>query len=123
MNDAAIRYVKLVLGVGEHDSDYVDAYYGPPEWREQAQQQKIPLATLRSRAIKTIQTLAASARLDDEMENLRQRYLQKQLSAVIARIDMLSGKHFAFDRESELLYDAVSPHHDAPHYQRLIDDI
>ena len=34
MDDLAERYVKLVLAVGVHDGDYVDAYYGPPEWRE-----------------------------------------------------------------------------------------
>ena len=32
----AERYVKLVLALGEHDADTVDAYYGPPEWREAA---------------------------------------------------------------------------------------
>ena len=36
MNSAAETYVKLVLAVGEHDSDYVDAFYGPPEWRDAA---------------------------------------------------------------------------------------
>jgi hypothetical protein len=30
------RYVKLVLAVGEHDADYVDAFYGPADWRPQA---------------------------------------------------------------------------------------
>jgi hypothetical protein len=34
MDALAERYVKLVLAVGLHDADYVDAYYGPPEWRE-----------------------------------------------------------------------------------------
>ena len=33
MNALAERYVKLVLALGQHDPDYVDAYYGPPEWR------------------------------------------------------------------------------------------
>ena len=28
MNDLAERYVKLVLAMGRHDGDYVDAYYG-----------------------------------------------------------------------------------------------
>ena len=32
----AERYVKLVLALGQHDADYVDAYYGPPEWRSEA---------------------------------------------------------------------------------------
>ena len=31
MNQISERYVKLVLAMGEHDADYVDAYYGPPE--------------------------------------------------------------------------------------------
>ena len=35
MNDAAERYVKLVLSMGEHDADYVDAFYGPAAWREE----------------------------------------------------------------------------------------
>lgn len=34
MNKIAEPYVKLVLAVGQHDSDYVDAYYGPPKWQE-----------------------------------------------------------------------------------------
>jgi hypothetical protein len=34
---AAEAYVKLVLGVGTHDPDYVDAYYGPPEWRTEVE--------------------------------------------------------------------------------------
>ncbi|MEO7135925.1 MAG: hypothetical protein ABI024_17095, partial [Vicinamibacterales bacterium] len=33
----AEQYVKLVLAVGQHDGDYVDAFYGPPEWRKEAE--------------------------------------------------------------------------------------
>ena len=29
LNNIAEPYVKLVLAVGQHDADYVDAYYGP----------------------------------------------------------------------------------------------
>lgn len=32
----AESYVKLVLAVGQHDPEYVDRGFGPPEWREQA---------------------------------------------------------------------------------------
>ena len=32
MNSIAEEYVKLVLKVGQYDSLYVDAYYGPEEW-------------------------------------------------------------------------------------------
>ncbi len=33
MNKTAEAYVKLVLEVGLYDADYVDAYYGPDEWK------------------------------------------------------------------------------------------
>ncbi len=33
MNVVAESYVKLVLALGQHDAAYVDAYYGPPEWK------------------------------------------------------------------------------------------
>ena len=34
MDRVAESYVRLVLAVGQHDPDYVDAYYGPPAWKE-----------------------------------------------------------------------------------------
>ena len=40
MNPLAERYVKLVLAMGQHDTDYVDAYYGPPEWRKKSEPAK-----------------------------------------------------------------------------------
>ena len=33
MDHIAEQYVRLILAVGQHDPDYVDAYYGPPEWK------------------------------------------------------------------------------------------
>jgi hypothetical protein len=42
LRSAAERYVKLVLAVGQHDADYVDAFYGPAEWRKEAEATKLP---------------------------------------------------------------------------------
>ena len=47
MQVLATQYVSLVLAVGQHDPDYVDAYYGPPEWRAAAV--KRPLADIDAR--------------------------------------------------------------------------
>ncbi|MEJ2084366.1 MAG: hypothetical protein P8Y44_01640, partial [Acidobacteriota bacterium] len=33
MNTIAESFVKLVLAVGRYDGDYVDAYFGPDEWK------------------------------------------------------------------------------------------
>ena len=46
----AEHYVKLVLAVGQHDADYVDAFYGPAEWRKEAEAAKKPLAEIDAQA-------------------------------------------------------------------------
>ena len=48
MNTIAERYVKLVLAVGQHDADYVDAFYGPPAVDLTAQVGSTPAGTVQS---------------------------------------------------------------------------
>ena len=110
----AEQYVKLVLAVGQHDGDYVDAFYGPPEWRKDAEGAKKPLATIDAEAAATEAQLAAlplppAKGPDAEMWTLRRQYLTRQLAAMRSRIAMLQGKKFSFDEESLALYDAVAP--------------
>ena len=55
----AEQYVKLVLAVGQHDADYVDAFYGPAEWRTQAETSKTALVEIDRPADATVANLAA----------------------------------------------------------------
>src|SRR5687767_15486838 len=48
LTETAEAYTKLVLALGVHDADYVDAYYGPPEWRAAADSAKLPVADRKS---------------------------------------------------------------------------
>jgi hypothetical protein len=124
MNRAAESYVKLVLAVGQHDADYVDAYYGPPEWRVEAEAHKRPLAEIRAEAGTLIAELAAHAPgrdAGDEIERLRHAYLLRQLQSMVARIDLISGRKMTFDEESKALYDAVAPTYGAAHFQEILD--
>jgi hypothetical protein len=109
----AERYVKLVLAVGQHDADYVDAFYGPAEWRKQAEASKVPLADLDTQAAALETAVAGIAftppKADAEMWALRKQYLLRQLSSMRARLGMLQGKKLSFDEESLALYDAVAP--------------
>ena len=109
----AEQYVKLVLAVGQHDGDYVDAFYGPPEWRKEAEAAKKPLAAIDAQAAATEAALATvvvkPAPADAEMWALRRQYLTRQLAAVRSRVAMLQGKVLTFDQESLALYDAVAP--------------
>lgn len=120
--DVAERYMKLVLAVGVHDASYVDAYYGPPAFQKEAAQNKKSLAAIRDEVDAALKDLAGHTPLDAD-EALRVEFLNKQLGAMQARIDMLNGKTFSFDEETTRLYDAVSPHHDRAYYMKLVTQI
>jgi hypothetical protein len=133
MNLVAERYAHLVLALGQHDPDYVDAFYGPAEWKTQAEKEKKSLDAIGAEAAELSATLnqdrpspqsspkgrggreaLASKTSDaeesgDEMLKLRREYLQKQIPALAARVRMLKGEKLKFDDESRALYDAVAP--------------
>lgn len=125
MNRIAERYVALVLAVGQHDADYVDAYYGPPEWRERAAAEKRPLAAIDAEAAALLRELAVSAPSSSagEMARLRHQYLSKQLAALRARVSMLQGQRLTFDEESRALYDAVAPSHGEREFEAVLADL
>jgi hypothetical protein len=120
IDDRAETYVKLVLALGQHDADFVDAYIGPPEWREQAEAEVIDLGEIERRAREASVGLAELSS-DDELEELRARHLEKSYQSLLARIAMLSGKRLTFDEESLALYDAVAPARGSEHYRGVLD--
>jgi hypothetical protein len=130
MDTIAEQYVKLVLAMGQHDADYVDAYYGPPEWKRDAAAAKVDLDTLAARARTLIgeihrepTTMRGSkpGNAEDEMMRLRMQYLERQLSALSARVRMLKGERLSFDDESRALYDATAPTFPESHFQEILD--
>ena len=117
MNTLADRYIKLVLAVGQHDDAFVDAYYGPPEWKTEASTAgKRPLADLGKETDGLAGELAATPQPTDPLLRLRREYLRAQVHAVSARIRMLQGARLDFDAESRELYDAVAPTNDEAHF-------
>jgi hypothetical protein len=113
LNDLAVRYVRLVLAMGEHDSDYVDAYYGPAEWREEVRAAPPSLTEIHQWAVSLRDQLAGAER------SPRLDYLRRQTDALIARAEMLQGRRFTFDEESQALYDAVAPTHGEDYFRAL----
>ena len=125
MNTLGERYVRLVLAMGQHDADYVDAYYGPPEWRMDADARKVTLTEIEALASALARDLAAAAPPSsaDELVRLRHGYVTRQLEALRARASMLNGRTLGFDEESKALYDAVAPQHGAAEFQRVLDEL
>jgi hypothetical protein len=123
MNSIAGQYVSLVLAVGVHDSDYVDAYYGPPAKRAEAEALKLPLPRIRESATAVLSALRAAPPSGDELSILRHQYLTRQLQALIARTDMLSGVKMTFEEEAPALYDAKAPRLGEDHFRPILGEL
>ncbi|MGD9903140.1 MAG: hypothetical protein AB7U83_06690 [Vicinamibacterales bacterium] len=124
---AAETYVKLVLALGRHDDAFVDAYYGPAEWRTAAAEERASLADINKRAavlevdLRRLPPVPAGP--DAALHALRRQYLARQLNALRTRVAMLQGRRFSFDEESRELYDAVAPRHEAATFQAIVDQV
>jgi hypothetical protein len=141
MNAIAERYAHLVLALGQHDPDYVDAFYGPAEWKAVAEREKKPLDLIGTEAaellklmvdrtaaplVESSKTKKAGGDMDccapdtNDLVQLRREYLQKQISSLAARVRMLKGEKLKFDDESRALYDAVAPTYPDSHFDQII---
>ncbi len=124
MNKIAEPYVKLVLAVGQHDSDYVDAYYGPPKWQEDVKSAQKSLEVIIDEAnnLKSNLEELDSKRKEDILQ-LRHQYLLKQISSLIARAEVLQGKKLSFDEEAKAYYDVEPPVFSEEHFKRIVNEI
>ncbi len=85
MNRAAEAYVRLVLALGRHDPDYVDAYYGPPEWEKGGGSRQAPAPRdPHPRHGPACYPPGCSPASADEMARLRHSYLTRQLQALVS---------------------------------------
>src|SRR5215218_5354030 len=131
MNQIAESYVKLALAAGRHDGDFVDAYYGPPEWKAETDSTTVPLAEIEQRATALIAQLgepldaqlgesAGADTAEATQLRLRHAYLRKQLAAMVARVKMLQGTKVSFDDEARALYDVSPPTNTEHHFQEIV---
>ncbi len=108
----ADEYVRLTLAVQRHDPRYVDSYFGPKLWQENARRGKpIALFTLIRSADKllgNVQTLGPSA---------RRAFLEKQIVALQAFLRLRSGERMTWAEEARLLYDIEAERSKAKEYE------
>ncbi len=130
LDPLAGRYVRLVLAMGLHDPDYVDAYYGPPSWKDEVAAETMTLEAIRGAARELIaaipeQPASTTAPGDGEqsMLRLRRHYLRRQLEALAARADMLLGTRLTFDEQAAALYDATPPTHTEAEFERILAEL
>lgn len=102
----AEAYVKTSLEIGTHEEGYIDAYYGPAEWKTAAEARPRDKAALIAEVGALRAALAAIAPTDPLLV-ARRDFLSAQLRAADARLRMMAGERFPFDEEARLLYGAA----------------
>jgi len=104
----ADEYVKLVLALGRHDGNFVDAYYGPEAWKAEAEAgAPRPLSELQIEARRLLEGVGTAEAPGEAA--LRRDYLLGQLGAVAAHLARLEGHAFSFADEAEALYQVRPP--------------
>ncbi|MEJ8757333.1 hypothetical protein WG947_10020 [Pontibacter sp. H259] len=125
MDQLAERYVKTLLKLGQYDSDIVDAYYGPEEWKPTGE----PTDSLPANEFLTeFKAIQQQLQAQDTTnlatdEKRRLAMFKKQIIAAITKVEMLQGKKYSFDQEAKLLYDAEPPHYELSHFDSILTAI
>ncbi|BBM02582.1 hypothetical protein GL2_26560 [Microbulbifer sp. GL-2] len=124
MNGVAREYVSLVLELGNHDKSYVDAFYGPAEWREQAQQSSASPVQIAQRGKALLEQLPVAKGVDGSIDSLRLHYLKTQLGALVAHAKSLAGEtERGFAKEARELYDTQPPKQDFASFEPFLREL
>lgn len=107
LDAVAADYVRMTLVLGERESGYVDAYYGPPEWLAAAKLDKRTVAELGNEATRLTTRLSALP-AGTGLDARRRAFMFGQLKAAETRIAMMQGEKLGFVDEAEGLF-AVRP--------------
>ncbi|MCL1138117.1 hypothetical protein [Shewanella pneumatophori] len=104
LNQFAERYVRLALAVGQHDSYYVDAYYGPEQWQKETYWQPIPeLLQLQKSGASELTEILHKVTAQELV--IRGRFLEQQWSSIGTYLSILQGSKLSFSSEASALYD------------------
>jgi hypothetical protein len=102
---AAEQWVRLALEIDTHEEGYVDAYFGPAEWREQARANPRNVDQLMI-AAHTIDGQLRHVFVNDSSEESRNRarYLIAQVDSALFRLSMIEGEREPFVEEAQRLF-------------------
>ena len=108
LDAVAEAYVRLSLEAGTHEEGYIDAYYGPPEWKQAAEESPRSVPQLIQAAAALQARVKAIAPSRDPLVRRRAEFLDAQLTAARTRLRMIAGEKLSFAEEARGLF-AVTP--------------
>ena len=122
-NDLIKNYVLLAFGIEAHIPGYVDAYFGPEEWRTASQEKGAQsLLDLKENADRLAQEIDASS----DLETTRKICLTSQVKAMQTNLSLLRGKKISLADETEALYGVRPEWVDESNFHkahRLLDEL
>lgn len=121
--DLGEQFVRLVLAIDEHMPGYVDAYFGPEEWKVQAKQAgKLPLSDLTDQTNR----LATDVSRADGISSQRKDYLTRHIIAMQMSLRLLGGEKISLADEVEAMYDVRPAWKDEANFEeahKLLDEV
>jgi hypothetical protein len=116
------EFVKLALAINEHLPGYIDSYFGPSEWAQEAKQAgKLPLPALTQR----VDQLATNVSHTKEWGVQRKDFLAHQISAMQMSLRLLAGENVPLAEEAQALYDVQPAWKDEAYFiehQKWLDE-
>ena len=100
-NALARDYVLLALALGTRDPGYVESYYGPEEWRAEAEHWVETTASIGFESGRLSKRLDAFEPKTDS-ERRRLGFLRRQLESLQRRVDLVRGDSMSFDEETKV---------------------
>jgi hypothetical protein len=123
VDEVAEMYLLLELSMARHDPAHVDAYFGPGEIKEEADERALSLDEILEASRLLTQILQTMEPPEDEFLVMRIDGLLARLRALETRIAINKGENLDFDAESLALFGSKAPHYDADHFQGILDQI
>ncbi len=98
----ADAYVRLTLEAGTHEAEYVDAYYGPTSYQDEAKANPRSLAEMITEAQMLVLAIDVQLPLlNGDSDRRRAKGLRGMLVAAETRLQMLAGRRYSFADEAK----------------------
>jgi hypothetical protein len=102
INTIAHKYLQLALAIEQHMHGYCDAYFGPAEWKDEAEARgQRPLVEL----LQESQDLAQAVDGVENVDSQRRDSLTRQIRAMQTSLRILQGEQMPLAEEVQALYD------------------
>ena len=102
IDSIADSYVRLTLEAGTHEAEYVDAYYGPASYQDEAKANPRSLPELITEAQMLVLAIDVQfPLLNGDSDQRRAQGIRGMLVAAVTRLQMLAGRKYSFADEAK----------------------